>query len=145
MSSDSVKLPSFPASIQFSTGTGGNPSGGVASTVGTFGIGQGGFTSSSGGGSSASTPGLSLKPPRTVAELGEFADSLMAVIRACLGPRSTAVVMLGRPIENEDHDRFVARVGGPCLSSRGLLAWGERAVREKIDAEDTSRNGKPHP
>jgi hypothetical protein len=84
-------------------------------------------------------------PNSSVAALGAFADDMLALLRASLGPRSTVILMLGVPIEGQDHDRFAARVSGPCLSSRGLLAWGERAIKEKIDAEDTSRNGKPHP
>jgi hypothetical protein len=61
------------------------------------------------------------------------------------GQRTSCIVMIGMPIQDSAHDRFVAGAGGPCLSLRGLLAWGADNVQEQIDAGDTSKNGREHP
>ncbi len=96
-------------------------------------------TSYLGGGSSIPSK------PTTVAEMQTLANSYAAALLAILGPRSSVVVMIGTPIDGQNHDRFAAVVGGPCLSSRGLLAWGERSCVGQIDAGDSSLNGKAHP
>lgn len=85
------------------------------------------------------------KMPTSVEELNKFATDLLEIAQAVLGPRSSTIIMLGMPIADSEHDRFTGAVYGPCLSARGLLAWGTPAVIQRIDAGDTSKNGKPHP
>lgn len=80
----------------------------------------------------------------TVDELKASIDALLAALKSIHGERSECIIMLGIPIPG-GHDRFAAGVYGPCLGSRGLLAWGTRQIEAQIDAGDTSRNGKPHP
>jgi len=81
----------------------------------------------------------------SVAQLVDTVNSILAALHCILGPRSTAILMVGVPIQDSEHDRFAAHYYGPCLSSRGLLEWGSRQVLAQIDAQDSSRNGKPHP
>lgn len=85
------------------------------------------------------------KKPESVEELKHFTNGLLAFINKTMGPRSAAVLMIGVPIEDQAHDRFAAHFYGPCLTARGLLAWGEQEALRLIDASDTSKNGKPHP
>ncbi len=68
-----------------------------------------------------------------------------ALMQARYGERSTVILMVGIPIPGSVHDRFAAKTLGPCLSSRGLLAWGTEAIKVEIDQGDSSRNGKEHP
>lgn len=84
-------------------------------------------------------------PAPSVEELKQRVNQLLHLLRAVYGPRSTAIIMVGIPIGDSEHDRFSAGHYGPCLSARGLLAWGEREILGLIDAGDTSKNGKPHP
>lgn len=84
-----------------------------------------------------------LKRPETVAEMVEFAAILQRLAKAVLGPRSSAIILVGMPLD-DDHDRFAAGSYGPCLTARGLLAWGSRQIENRIDEGDTSINGKPH-
>lgn len=86
-----------------------------------------------------------MKKPESVEDLKVLVNGLLAIANAAMGPRSTAIIMVGMPIEGSEHDRFAAYRYGPCLSARGLLAWGEREILKIIDSEDTSQNGKPHP
>lgn len=81
---------------------------------------------------------------RTVEDLKSYVNALLAMTRRAFGERSECVIMIGIPLAG-GHDRFAAQFYGPCLSARGLLAWGTEAVSNLIDAGDTSKNGKPHP
>lgn len=81
----------------------------------------------------------------SVEDLKTIVNGLLTVLRARLGDRSTAILMIGVPIPDSEHDRFAAHFFGPCLSVRGLREWGLREVLRLIDAQDTSQNGKPHP
>lgn len=85
---------------------------------------------------------VSGKRPETVIELKRYTNLLLEVTRALMGPRCSAVLMIGIPVDGESHDRFAANVVGPCLSTRGLLAWGKSQVEQLIDAGDSSKNGK---
>lgn len=87
---------------------------------------------------------LVLQKPTSVEEMQHFVTNVLTLLRLTLGPRSSAILTVGIPIEGE-HDRFAANYFGPCLTARGLLTWGHRQVEQLIDAGDTSRNGKPHP
>lgn len=110
-----------------------------AATIGGVTAGTVGGVSSSGGGGVAPRP----EPP-TVEQLKELVDGVARALQVQFGPRSSCIVLLGIPLDN-GHDRFVAACNGPCLTQRGLLAWGERQVREHIDRGDSSRNGGKHP
>lgn len=90
-------------------------------------------------------PGHLPGPSMTVHEAQQFVRAMLALIRVKLGPRSAGVLMVGYPIPGEDHDRFAADFFGPCLTARGLVTWGDRAVAEEIDRQDSSRSGRPHP
>lgn len=81
----------------------------------------------------------------TVADMRALALEMVQMLRTVLGPRSSVVIMIGAPIEGQDHDRFAASITGPCLSARGLLSWGEKSCLAQIAAGDTSMNGKDHP
>lgn len=84
-------------------------------------------------------------PPTSVVELQRLTTAFLALAKHVLGARSSGVLLLGMPIPGQEHDRFAAHFFGPCLSSRGLLAWGVPVVEELMNAQDTSKNGKPHP
>jgi hypothetical protein len=109
------------ASVTFSSGDGRGSSGG--------GDGRG----SSGAESSAATP----DPPMTLDELRRMLAELARAIRLKLGDRAAVLIAAGFPIDG-DHDRFASFVTGPCLTSRGLLAWSERSIEKQIDESDTS-------
>lgn len=79
----------------------------------------------------------------SVAELTAQVTAMTAMLQLTYGVRATVVVMVGFPLP-DGHDRFAADIAGPCLQSRGLLAWGIRQLTEKIDDGDTSRSGKAH-
>jgi hypothetical protein len=81
-----------------------------------------------------STPPVELSVP----ELIKLAHGILTLVRAKLGPRSAAILMVGMP--HGDHDNFAAQFYGPCLSARGLLAWGERSITAQIDRGDWSFN-----
>jgi hypothetical protein len=81
----------------------------------------------------------------TVPEAQQFVRAMLALIQHRLGSRSAGVLLVGYPVPGEDHDRFAADFFGPCLTARGLSAWGSRAVTELIDQKDSSRSGEPHP
>jgi hypothetical protein len=86
------------------------------------------------------------QPPTTptVPELETLATFITTALRDRFGARSSAILMIGVPCD-DGHDHFVHGMYGPCLTTRGLLAWGERQVRERIDRGDSSRNGGIEP
>jgi hypothetical protein len=79
-----------------------------------------------------------------VEDLKQQLCALTAALRSAYGERSAVIIAVGFPIAG-GHDRFAAKVNGPCLTSRGLLAWMTRSVEAQIDETDTSISGKPHP
>lgn len=80
---------------------------------------------------------LSLIPKQpTVEQLRAFATALAAMIQVHFGERSAAIVMIGVP--DGPHDTFAADAFGSCLTTRGLLVWGERAITAHVDRGDSS-------
>lgn len=77
--------------------------------------------------------GSATKPPPTHEQMQELMDLFLSSIKGLYGERTSAIIMIGVPIEG-CHDRFRAEVIGPCLSSRGLLEWGIHAIRRQLDA-----------
>lgn len=76
-------------------------------------------------------------PPMSLDDLKRLIVLTAKTIRATLGPRAAVIIAAGFPLD-DNHDRFASYVTGPCLTSRGLLAWGQRAVGHQIDEMDTS-------
>lgn len=86
------------------------------------------------------------KPPTptpSIEALNATLTETVASLRTLLGPRCAVLMAVGLPIsEDEGHDRFSAVVSGPCLMSRGLIAWAERELTEQVDAKDSSRRSR---
>lgn len=70
-------------------------------------------------------------------DLRRLIRDLACALRQQLGPRAAVIIAAGFP-RDDNHDRFASFVTGPCLMSRGLLAWSQRSVECQIDDADTS-------
>lgn len=68
-------------------------------------------------------------------EMHRLALTLLAIVQARLGPRSSAILMIGTLIDDTSHDRFTVDSFGPCLMARGLLHWGVPAITKHFDDE----------
>lgn len=78
--------------------------------------------------------------PPSVKQLNDLIVATLTAIRAVYGVRCSVIMAVGLPDPDDPaHDRFSAGCMGPCLMTRGLLAWAERDITEQIDRGDTSR------
>ena len=81
--------------------------------------------------------------PMPLDELRKLLAQVAKAIRATLGPRAAVIIAAGLPLD-DNHDRFASCVTGPCLMSRGLLAWSQRSIEHQIDEADTSIDENGH-